>query len=103
MRKLSHKDSNNKTSTNTYKFVEVLFLLFFYIGIQKIHAPTFIFKNYCQTINLFKKLLCGLKKKLSYKYPSKKINSTKKILFKNIISKIKINYEKAIISNFINH
>jgi hypothetical protein len=29
MRKLSHKNSNNKTSTNNYKFVEVLLLLVF--------------------------------------------------------------------------
>ena len=36
-------------------------------------------------------------------YLSKKLTAQKNNLFKNIISKIKINYEKAIISNFINH
>ena len=50
----------------------------FYIGMQKFHALAFIFKNYCQTINLFKKLLCGLKKKNILEVSFKKLTAQKK-------------------------
>lgn len=45
---------------------------------QKFHALAFIFKNYCQTINLFKKLLCGLKKKYLRSILQKKLTVQKK-------------------------
>ena len=39
MRKLSHKNSNNKTSTNNYKFVEVLLLLVFLSECKRFDPP----------------------------------------------------------------
>ena len=81
MRKLSHKNSNNKTSTNNYKFVEVLLLLVFLSECKRFDPPH-LFLRIIDKQFIYLKFIMWFEKKYLRSILQKKLTAKKKLYLK---------------------